>query len=81
MVNELYELSMNRLINIEMVSLLSILFLSGLKWINLNSMTPNISELVTDTTVTQSPILSYFLITFITFIIALMQFCNSPLIQ
>lgn len=57
-----------------MVSLFSLLFLSGLKWINLNSMVPNTSNLITDDKVTANPILSYFIITFVIFIIALVQF-------
>lgn len=43
LVNELYEISMNRIINIEFVSLFSLVFLSSLNWIKLNSMTPSVS--------------------------------------
>ena len=73
-VNELYELSMNRLINIEFVSLLSILFLEGLHWINLNANIPRTSPLVSDNTQQNNPILAYFIITFTTFTIAIVIF-------
>lgn len=80
LVNELYELSVSRTINIELVSLLSVLFLCGLNWINLNSMLPN-TTLINDTNISTSPILSYFIITFVILAIALLQFRKSLTIQ
>jgi polyferredoxin len=80
-VNELYELSMNRLINIEFLSLFAILFLEGLNWINLNANIPNTSPLESDNTLQNNPILAYFIITFVTFTIALLMFskiCPIP---
>lgn len=59
-----------------MVSLLALLFLAGLKWINLNSMLPSLSDLLTDSTVATNPILAYFIITFCLFAVALLQFSN-----
>ena len=41
-VNELYELTISRLINIEFVMLFSLLFLAGLDWINVEYEVPNL---------------------------------------
>jgi hypothetical protein len=68
---------MNRLINIEFVSLLAVLFLAGLKWINLNYNVPTTAVLVTDNTLESNPILAYFIITFVIFVIALVQFSTT----
>jgi len=65
---------MNRLINIEFVSLFSILFLEGLHWINLNANIPNTSPLQSDNTLQNNPILAYFIITFVTFTISILLF-------
>jgi len=65
---------MNRLINIEFVSLFSILFLEGLHWINLNANIPNTSPLQSDNTLQNNPILAYFIITFVTFTISSLMF-------
>lgn len=81
MVNELYELSVSRIINIEMVSLFSLLFLSGLDWINFNLLVPNTSyDLKNDNGYYISPVLSYFIISFVIFAIALIQYSTfSPI--
>lgn len=58
-----------------MVSLFSLLFLAGLKWINLNQLVPNTSySLNNDNGYYTSPILSYFIITFVILAIAVVQF-------
>ena len=65
---------MNRLMNIEFISLLSLLFLEGLNWINLKWNIPNTFPLTSDNTLETNPILAYFIITFVIFAIALIQF-------
>lgn len=46
LVNELYELTVYRNINIEMVSLFALLFLQGLDWMNLSYLIPNTTEII-----------------------------------
>ena len=46
LVNELYELTVHRNINIEMVSLFALLFLQGLDWMNLSYLIPNTTEII-----------------------------------
>ena len=65
---------MNRLMNIEFISLLSLLFLEGLNWINLKWNIPNTFPLTSDNTLETNNILAYFIITFVIFAIALIQF-------
>lgn len=65
-----------------MVSLFSLLFLAGLKWINLNQLVPNtVYNLNNDNGYNTSPILTYFLISFVILAIAVVQFSNPPFIQ
>ena len=73
LVNELYELTINRNINIEMVSLFALLFLQGLDWINLSYTIPNTSEIINGEINSSHVLLSYFLISFIITSIALVQ--------
>lgn len=75
LVNELYELSVNRIINVEMVSLFSVLFLAGLQWIHLGQLVPNTSyNLNNENSYYISPILNYFIVTFVILAIAVVQF-------
>ena len=75
LVNELYELAVSRIINIETVSLFSLLFLAGLGWIDYNQLIPNtFVDLVSDRAHTTSAILSYFLISFVIFAVAAVQY-------
>ena len=75
LVNELYELAVSRIINIETVSLFSLLFLAGLGWIDYNQLIPNtFVDLINDRSHTTSSILSYFLITFVIFAVAAVQY-------
>lgn len=60
--------------NIEFISLLSLLFLEGLNWINLKWNIPNTFPLTSDNTLETNNILAYFIITFVIFAIALIQF-------
>ena len=73
LVNELYELTINRNINIEMVSLFALLFLQGLDWINLSYTIPNTSEIINGEINSSHVLLSYFLISLIITSIALLQ--------
>jgi len=75
LVNELYDLAVSKNINIYFVTLFALLFLKGLEWINLSYSIPftsNLTEL-SSTTVSSNVILSYFIITFLYFIIAVIQ--------
>lgn len=75
LVNELYELAVSRIINIETVSLFSLLFLAGLGWIDYNQLIPNtFVDLISDRAYTTSAILSYFLISFVIFAVAAVQY-------
>jgi hypothetical protein len=74
-VNELYELAVGRIINMETVSLFSLLFLAGLGWIDYNKLIPNtFVDLISDRSYATSSILSYFLITFVIFAVATVQY-------
>lgn len=55
---------------------MSLLFLNGLDWINLSYTIPNTSNLsdMSSTSSSQNVALSYFIITFVYFIIAVVQF-------
>lgn len=51
------------------------MFLSGLGWIDYNQLIPNtVIDLVNDRAYTTSSILSYFLITFVIFAVAVVQY-------
>ena len=75
LVNELYELTVSNLINTEFVVLFGLFFLRGLNWINLSYQIPNISGLDKDfTNVVLNPVLSYFIISFVFFIIGAVKY-------
>ena len=80
LVNELYEMTINRLINMEFVSLFALLFLSALKWINLSYQIPNVENLDNDSSSTKNVVLAYFIITFVFFLIAVGQYSTNLLI-
>ena len=73
LVNELYELSVSRLVSLEVVILVSLLFLEGLDWMNLKFMIPNTQTLTSDEALLANPVLSYFLITFLALTTSLVQ--------
>lgn len=78
LVNELYDLAVSKNINVYFVTLFALLFLKGLEWINLSYSIPftsNLTEL-SSTTVSSNVILSYFIITFLYFIIGVIQLSN-----
>lgn len=80
LVNELYQLTISEAINISLTILFGIFFLDGLSWINLSYQIPNISNIQSDSTSTQNNVLAYFIITFIFFIIAIIQYSKYFLI-
>ena len=61
---------------------MSLLFLSGLDWINLSYTIPNTSNLsdMSSTSSSQNIALSYFIITFVYFIISVVQFSTHLVI-
>ena len=73
LVNELYELTVARMMNIEVVVLVSLLFLEGLDWMNLDFQVPNTANLSRDDKLVSNRVLSYFLITFFTLASAYLQ--------
>ncbi len=58
----------------DLVVLLALLFLKGINWINLDYSIPNVDNLSNQSTDQRNFVLSYFIITFITFIIAVLQY-------
>lgn len=75
-VNELYELTVGQLTNTHLTILFGVFFLDGLKWINLSYQIPNVNNLFIESTSIRNIVLAYFIITFIFFIIFVIQYGN-----
>jgi hypothetical protein len=75
LVNELYKIAVRKRVDIKFVTLLALLFLAGLEWINLSYSLPFTDPLtpLSATTKTSNVVLSYFIITFVVFIIAVVK--------
>lgn len=63
------------------MTLFALLFLNGLKWINLSYQIPNTQDLDNDSSTTKNVVLSYFIISFVFFIIAIGQYSNLVFIS